>query len=66
MKQELTQDAKELIKEQPQLINTLARVLNSNIVNAVLEHGQDALEENIIDDITGLMQDNISDIRIKY
>jgi saccharopine dehydrogenase-like NADP-dependent oxidoreductase len=66
MKQELTQDAKELIKEQPQLINTLARVFNSNILDAVLEHGQDMLEENIVDDITGLMQDNISDIRIKY
>jgi flagellar basal body-associated protein FliL len=62
----LTQDAKELIKEQPQLINTLARVFNSNILDAVLEHGQDMLEENIVDDITGLMQDNISDIRIKY
>jgi saccharopine dehydrogenase-like NADP-dependent oxidoreductase len=66
MKTELTEDAKELIKENPQLINTLARVFNSNILDAVLEHGQDMLEENIVDDITGLMQDNISDIRIKY
>lgn len=66
MKTELTEDAKELIKENPQLINTLARVFNSNILDAVLEHGQDMLEENIVDDITGLMQDNISDIKIKY
>lgn len=66
MKQELTSDATELIKENPQLINVLAKVLQSNIDDALLEHGRDKLEENIIDDITGLMQDNISDIRIKY
>lgn len=65
MKQELSKDATELIKENPQLINTLARVLQSNIESAVLEHGRDMLEENIIDDITGLMQDAISDTRIK-
>jgi hypothetical protein len=41
-------------------------VLNSNIENAVLEHGKDMLEDNIADDVTGLMQDTLSNIRIKY
>ena len=66
MRQELTKQAEELIKENPQLLNTLARVLNSNIENAVLEHGKDMLEDNIADDVTGLMQDTLSNIRIKY
>lgn len=66
MKEELTKQAENIIKENPQLINTLARVLNSNIENAVLEHGRDSIEENITDDITGLMLDSISDIKINY
>jgi len=66
MRQELTKQAEEFIKENPQLINTLARVLNSNIESAVLDHGKDMLEDNIADDVTGLMQDTLSNIRIKY
>lgn len=66
MKEELTKQAEDLIKENPQLINTLARVLSSNIEKAVLEHGRDTIEENIIDDITGLLQDSISDLKINY
>jgi hypothetical protein len=64
---ELTKEAKELIKDNPQLINTLARILNSNIEDAISKYSRNSLEENIIiDDIKGLMQDSISDIEIKY
>jgi hypothetical protein len=63
---ELTKQAQELIRNNPQLINVLAKKLNSEIEVNVAKYEKNSLEENIVDDITELMLDSISDIEIKY